>query len=81
MVNTNTQIKIKKNVPVPSAGKGSPDFWDQLLQKMKYGDSIVISEAQLISVRPIAKRQRVKITTRAEGSKRRLWVLGPVSNA
>jgi len=71
---------IESNIPVPeNAGKyiGAPSKgYDKLLQRMKVGDSVVISRKSQPSFFNYAKKLNIKITTRAiDQHTRRLWVV------
>jgi hypothetical protein len=71
---------IESHIPVPSnAGQktGAPSKgYDKLLQRMKVGESVVISRKSLPSFSNYARKLNIKITTRKiDQHTRRLWVL------
>mgnify|MGYP000005827998 CR=1 FL=1 len=71
---------IESHIPVPNdAGQktGAPSKgYDKLLQRMKVGDSVVISRKSQPSFFNYAKKLNIKITTRAiDQHTRRLWVV------
>ena len=69
-------IKVQKGIPVPE-GDGRPRVYP--FDRMKVGDSFVLSaeesklESRRQSVLNSARRQGVKITTRIESGKVRVW--------
>ena len=71
---------IESHIPVPTnAGKktGAPSKgYDKLLQRMKVGDSVVISRKSMPSLFNYARELNIKITTRKiDQHTRRLWVI------
>ena len=71
---------IESHIPVPSnAGQrtGAPSKgYDKLLQRMKVGESVVISRKSLPSFSNYARKLNIKITTRKiDQHTRRLWVI------
>lgn len=71
---------IESHIPVPTdAGQktGAPSKgYDQLLKRMKVGDSVVISRKSQPSFFNYARKLNIKITTRAiDQHTRRLWVV------
>jgi len=71
---------IESHIPVPTdAGQktGAPSKgYDKLLQRMKVGESVVISRKSLPSLFTHARKLNIKITTRKiDQHTRRLWVI------
>jgi len=75
-------MKIESGIPIPRrghfVGRGK---WSILLDEMQEGDSVLLTEKQINSVRPIFSRKGAKITTRRvtgpdeEKPYYRLWLL------
>lgn len=62
-------IKIETNVPVPRGTRSKYPF-----RYMEVGESFVIPKSKLSSVRTLAHRIKIKITTRQEGESYRIWL-------
>lgn len=65
------EIKIEKGIPVPRAVKSGPVL--EALRKMQVGDSILISAGERNNTHNRSKIANIKITTRQEGEKLRVW--------
>ena len=66
---------IDKNIPIPVGRSGS---LTSKLRELQIGDSMLIEKYQQKSVYELAKRAGVKVTTRAEGEKVRVWRIASV---
>lgn len=70
-------IKIEKGVPVPEGQPGRHSPWRRLLEKMSPGDSFVVdAEGEAREIQRKSWRWGLKVTTRQEGEKYRVWLVG-----
>lgn len=65
-------FKIEKDVPIPSKNKSAN--WYYLARDMEVGDSVLVNDfAEKERMRVGLKAYGVKVATRAEGDKYRVW--------
>ena len=66
-------IKIEKNVPVPTAGKG---MYGRIIRQMELNDSVfVTSQTEMTSMRNALTYHGFKALSRKEGKGWRIWKL------
>lgn len=68
-------MKIEKNIPIPRKNTG-PCKYPPLLKQMEIGDSILVTTSQYAGVNLAAHKMGIKLTSRAEDDKRRVWKIG-----
>ena len=67
------EIKIDKNIPVPSAGRGSK--WEEVLRKMSKGDSILFGkEGQSSSFMQVGRKNKCTLISRKVEGGIRVWM-------
>ena len=67
------EIKIEKNIPLPSAGRGSK--WEAILRKMNKGDSILFEkEGQSSSFMQVGRKNKCTLVSRKVEGGTRVWM-------
>lgn len=66
-------MKIEKNIPIPKKTTGSKGIYPALLNQMEIGDSVILNNSQYAGFNLAAKKMGIKITSRADNGKRRVW--------
>lgn len=66
-------MKIDKNIPVPTDGRGRKGIYKEIINQMEVGDSVLCNTNEYVGMNHASKRMGVKLTSRTEGDKRRVW--------
>ena len=66
-------VKIEKNIPLPTAGRGSK--WEAVLKEMSKGDSILFtSEGQSSSFMQVGRKNKCTMVSRKVEGGTRVWM-------
>jgi len=66
-------MHIEKNIPIPRDTRGRKGIYKDLINKMEVGDSVLCTRPEYAGMNIAAKCLGVKLTSRAVGTKRRVW--------
>lgn len=72
-------IKIEKNIPIPTIQNGRLPYLKKALEKMDYGDSFLVDkETKRGSARIVAKRLGITVVTKRVKNGFRIWKIKPI---
>ena len=67
-------IKIDRAMPIPNSGRSGWGKWKELIQKMRFGDSVLLDQKSAYQLYHSARNSfNIKMVIRKQGDKFRVW--------